>query len=84
MSSSNRVERVSRVSGPSPEELLIVDKALARFRDQVTYARLDFIPESDGSPLVSELELIEPSLFLPLCGGAVERFADALVRVAAE
>jgi hypothetical protein len=76
-------ERVSRATEASPEERQIVETALARFTVQLTYARVDFMPGPDGSPLVSELELIEPSLFFPLCQRALDRFADALVRDAA-
>lgn len=43
------------------------------------YARVDLVPTNDGPPLLMEVELVEPSLFLSLATGAVERFADSLV-----
>ncbi len=43
------------------------------------YARVDVVPGPDGAPVVLELELAEPSLFLGYSEGAVERFADAVV-----
>lgn len=44
------------------------------------YARVDLIPDDDGNPVVLELELTEPSLFLGLVPGALDRFADAVAR----
>ncbi len=44
------------------------------------YIRVDLLPGPDGTPVVLELELTEPSLFLSLADGAVERFADAIAR----
>lgn len=43
------------------------------------YARVDLIPGPDGTPLLVELELTEPSLFLGYSAGAAERFADAVL-----
>ena len=42
------------------------------------YGRVDLAPGADGRPVVLELELAEPSLFLGFADGAVERFADAI------
>ncbi|WP_163505696.1 ATP-grasp domain-containing protein [Fodinicola acaciae] len=46
--------------------------------ERLLYARVDMIPTKDG-PVVLELELTEPSLFLGYSDGAPERFADAVV-----
>ena len=46
------------------------------------YARVDVVDGPDGTPLLLELELVEPSLFLPHDERAAARFADA-VRTAA-
>jgi len=43
------------------------------------YARIDLIREHDGAPVVLELELTEPSLFLAHAQGAADRFARHLV-----
>ncbi len=43
------------------------------------YARVDVIPGPDGSPLLVELELTEPSLFLRHADGAADRLADAII-----
>ena len=43
------------------------------------YARVDLVNDDDGRPCVLELELIEPSLFLPYAEpAAVERMVNAL------
>jgi glutathione synthase/RimK-type ligase-like ATP-grasp enzyme len=42
------------------------------------YARVDLVPGLGGAPLVLELELTEPSLFLAHAEGAAERLASAL------
>lgn len=44
------------------------------------YARIDLIRDKAGTPVVLELELTEPSLFLMHASGAAERFARHLVQ----
>ncbi|MGV8967262.1 MAG: ATP-grasp domain-containing protein [Cellulomonas sp.] len=44
------------------------------------YARVDLIPDADGAPMLLELELAEPSLFLLLADGADGRVADAIAK----
>jgi hypothetical protein len=46
--------------------------------DRLLYARVDLIPDADGAPLLVELELTEPSLFLAYDAGAPDRFAEAI------
>lgn len=54
------------------------DEISARFGPPV-YARIDLVPGPDGSPVLLELELIEPSLFMQLAPGASERLAGAIM-----
>jgi hypothetical protein len=42
------------------------------------YTRVDLVTAADGSPLLIELELTEPSLFLPQSDGGAGRLLDAL------
>lgn len=42
------------------------------------YARIDLMPDARGGPLVSELELIEPSLYLTHSPAALDRFTRAI------
>jgi hypothetical protein len=44
------------------------------------YTRVDLLQGPEGDPVVLEVELTEPSLFLSLADGALDRFADAIVR----
>jgi hypothetical protein len=51
-------------------------------REALLYARVDLVRGIDGAPLLLELELTEPSLFLGLEHGAAARLAEAIaVRV---
>ena len=66
---------------PSPEELALANAALAAVpggAKRLLYARVDMIPGPDGSPLLVELELTEPSLFFRHAPGAADRLADAI------
>jgi hypothetical protein len=51
-------------------------------RSALLYARVDLVPAADGSPVLLELELSEPSMFLTLDGSdgevAAARFAAAI------
>ncbi|MFY2763372.1 hypothetical protein ACOQFR_04900, partial [Arenimonas sp. MALMAid1274] len=63
---------------PSAEEHAVAAKALAALPfDTLPYARVDLLP-SDTGPQLLELELTEPSVFLPFSEGAAARFAAAL------
>lgn len=73
-------ESVVRAGEPDAEERRVVAAALARWSDSLCFARVDLMRDDSGRVLVSEVELIEPSLFFPLCPAALERCADALVR----
>jgi hypothetical protein len=70
-------EQISARSA-TPAELAIAEAALAQVPGDPLYARVDLIPGPSGAPLVVELELAEPSLFLGYADGAAERFADAI------
>lgn len=45
---------------------------------QPLYARVDLIAGEDGAPLLLELEVAEPALYLATAPGAAERFATAI------
>lgn len=42
------------------------------------HARVDLIPDADGNPVLLELELTEPSVFLRYSDGAADRLAAAI------
>ncbi|MFN3866046.1 MAG: RimK family alpha-L-glutamate ligase [Demequina sp.] len=56
-------------------ERALADRIVATLPD-LAYARVDLLP-TDSGPVVLELELTEPSLFLALGDGAAERAASA-------
>ncbi|HEX6870784.1 MAG TPA: hypothetical protein VF163_06780 [Micromonosporaceae bacterium] len=71
---------------PSAAERAVAAAALAAVpggADRLLYARVDLLPGPDGEPLLIELELTEPSLFLGTSPDAVDRFADAIAARAA-
>lgn len=71
---------------PSPAELAVARTALAAVpvgRNDLLYARVDLIPGADGRPLLLELELVEPSMFLAYAPvGAAATFAQAILAAA--
>ncbi len=60
-----------RVMATIPEVFPGLDRPLL-------YARVDLIPDDEGKPVILEVELIEPSLFLEHAPGSAERFAEAV------
>jgi hypothetical protein len=54
-----------------------VTELTRRFGAPLLYTRVDLLPGPDG-PVVVELELVEPSLFLGYADGAAERLAAAI------
>ncbi|ADU09490.1 hypothetical protein ML5_3979 [Micromonospora sp. L5] len=64
------------------EQRAVADKVLAVVPggpDRLLYARVDLIPGPDGEPVLVELELTEPSLFVGYADGAPDRLADAVL-----
>lgn len=57
----------------------VLDHVTERFAYVPLYARVDMVAGSAGSPVVMELEAIEPNLYLDLAAGAAERVAAAII-----
>lgn len=74
------VEQVSDALPISAAELATGSAALAGFGDEMLYARVDVAPDADGVPVVMELELVEPSLFLLQSPQALARLVAAVAR----
>lgn len=53
-------------------------RVLSAVRSMPLYARVDFLLPRPGEPVLMELELLEPDLYLRECPGADVRFAAAL------
>ncbi|PPK92618.1 glutathione synthase/RimK-type ligase-like ATP-grasp enzyme [Kineococcus xinjiangensis] len=74
------------VTTPTTAQLAVARAALEAVpggAHQLTYARVDLVPGADGEPLVLELEVSEPSLFLRHApAGALDRFARSVAAAA--
>jgi hypothetical protein len=75
------VERVSDAREVSRKERAFAERALTRVDGPLLYARVDTVIQDDGTLLLSELELMEPSLFLLQSPVALERFVAAIKRL---
>ena len=64
----------------TPAQLAVARAALAAVPSPapLLYARVDLVPGPDGAPVLMELELTEPCLFLDRSAGAPDRFAAAV------
>lgn len=60
------------------EEIAFVEKVMACVSPTPVYARVDVIWNNEGDLCVSELEMVEPELWLRNHPKAADRFADAL------
>lgn len=66
---------------PTPQELDVARRVIQQIpggADAALYARVDLVPGPDGAPLLLELELTEPSLFLSHSAGAPARMAASI------
>jgi len=64
----------------TPAEIAAATAALDVAPAPVAYARVDLVSTPDG-PVVMELELVEPALFLDANPVAAEHFADAFLSI---
>lgn len=75
-------EFVSGAAEISPAEHAIAERsvavAVAETGVRPLYARVDLMPDTDEGPMVSELELIEPSLYLVQSPAALDRLVRAI------
>ncbi|HYI22699.1 MAG TPA: hypothetical protein VEX62_08700 [Candidatus Limnocylindrales bacterium] len=70
---------------PTADELSLAQRAIEAAPagpDGLVYARIDLVPGANANPLIMELELTEPSLFMKTTPGSEELFADAIVAAA--
>jgi O-ureido-D-serine cyclo-ligase len=70
----------ARAAEPAELEVAAAAYAAVPFAPPV-YARIDLLGDAQGAPVVLELELTEPSLFLAHAPGAAESFARHLVQM---
>lgn len=77
-------------TSPTAAQLRLATDTITAFpeawRDDLLYCRIDVVHDDEGQPLLLEVELIDPTLFLHLHHDGIARFAtcilDALERLA--
>lgn len=89
-----REERMSRITATG-DEIEVSRQVIKTARTLLTgdgvgvevepflYARVDLVSGDDDQPVLIELEMVEPSLFMSLSDHGLDRFADAIVARAA-
>ena len=73
-------ERITQ-RDPAPAELALAERvmdAVPGGRRRLLYGRVDLVPGADEAPVILELEVTEPSLFLHCGPGSAARFAAAM------
>ena len=75
-------ERVSEAMPIDEIERSFAERVMACVDTELLYARVDIARDERGAPMVMELELIEPSLFLRQHPPAAVLLATAIVRAA--
>ncbi|MDH3498250.1 MAG: hypothetical protein OER21_15945 [Gemmatimonadota bacterium] len=63
---------------PTPAERAVAEAAMEAAGGPLLYGRVDLVPGLEG-PVVMELELVEPDLFLGFAPGAADRLAQAII-----
>lgn len=66
---------------PSPGEITFAEDAVAAWGDTPVYARVDIIQDNHGRSALSELELIEPELWLRFRPAAADLLAEAFMDI---
>lgn len=57
----------------------VVREVARRFGEVPLYARVDQLRDSEGTPVLLELEAVEPNLYLDEAPGAADRLVDAII-----
>lgn len=66
---------------PSTRQMMLAERVLrAVGGEEFLYARVDLVPDDEGTPTLMELELTEPHLYLGESPGSLERFAAAIAQ----
>jgi glutathione synthase/RimK-type ligase-like ATP-grasp enzyme len=69
----------------TPDERAVAEGALNAIpggAGQLLYGRVDLLPTDQGKPMITEVELMEPSLFFGHCPGSRERYSELVARAA--
>ena len=60
------------------DEVSLAQKVMAQCADMPVYGRVDIVWDDQGQPMVSELEIIEPELWVRQAPWSAEVFARAI------
>jgi hypothetical protein len=74
-------ERKIEAQHPTEAQSVLAEQVLAAVpggRERLLYARVDLLPGPEGAPVLIELEITEPALFLGHAIGSAGRFAAAI------
>lgn len=71
-------ESVSEALPIADDERALAHAVIADIPHELLYARIDLIRDESGQPLLAELELVEPSLFLLQAPAALERLVAGI------
>ncbi|QNJ97164.1 ATP-grasp domain-containing protein [Constantimarinum furrinae] len=66
---------------PSPDEISLAEKVFGCCEILPAYGRADFIWDAQGNPMLSELEIFEPELWIRNYPPAADNFAEGIVRM---
>ena len=72
------VDRLHPLVTPTPAEMRAAEQTLGCLDEVPLYARIDLIPDPAGHPVLLELEVIEPQLFLLEAPESAVKLASAL------
>jgi glutathione synthase/RimK-type ligase-like ATP-grasp enzyme len=67
---------------PPPRAVRLAEEALAAAPAKATYARVDIVPDDEGTLMIMELELVEPSLFLQYAPDGGAAFTRSILNAA--
>ncbi len=73
---------VALACSPPAGTIALAQQALAATPLTATYARVDIIPDDEGTLRIMELELIEPALYLDLAPDGGDAFVNSILRAA--
>jgi hypothetical protein len=74
------VDRIHPRAEPTSAEMACAQKVVASLKEVPLYARVDLIPDPQANPVLLELEVIEPQLFLLEAPETAQAIATALLR----
>lgn len=65
---------------PEGDERAAAEAVLAAVKEELLYARVDLVRDQKGQPLLMEIELVEPDLYLRLAPDEGSAFGEAVAR----